>query len=139
MTGRVQEAASTVAALERRLTSHRSRWGELALLRCRALVETGRPSLDLFDATVKEFDLDELPFELGRTLRALAIRQEELGMTIESQRTRAAAVEAFDAAGADAWAAQMDRVVLARAPTTAGSEGARLLEQLNPDERDVAV
>lgn len=140
MTGREQEAAATVAALERRLSSHRSRWGELALMRCRALIEPGRPSLALLDAAVKEFGRDELPYELGRTLRCLAIRQEELGMTVESRRTRMAAVTAFEASGADAWAARTDQLVPARATSTmAGSDGAGGLEQLTQDERDVAM
>ena len=139
MTGRVQEAAATVTALERRLSSHRSRWGDLALMRCRALVKPGQPSLALLDSAVKEFGRDELPYELGRTLRCLAIRQEELGMTVESQRTRTAAVAAFEAAGADAWAARTDQLVPAGAATAAGSDGARMLKQLNQEERDVAV
>jgi DNA-binding NarL/FixJ family response regulator len=139
MTGRVQEAAATVTALERRLSSHRSRWGELALMRCRALVETGRPSLALLDAAVKEFGRNELPYELARTLRCLAIRQEQLGMTVESGRTGMAAVAAFEAAGADAWAARTDQLIPARAASVAGSDGARLLEHLNQDEREVAM
>lgn len=139
VTGRVQEAAATVAALERRLSTHRSRWGELALMRCRALVAPARPSLELFDAAVKEFDRGELPYELGRTLRCLAIRQEELGMTAESRRTRMAAVAAFETAGADAWAARMDPIASPREATAAGSDGAQMLEQLNQDEREVAL
>ncbi len=137
MTGRVQEAAATVTALERRLSSHRSRWGELALLRCKALVGSSRPSLALFDTTLQGFGHDELPYELGRTLRCLAIRQEECGMTVESRRTRMAAVAAFEAAGADAWAAATDQP----APTTGvtGRDGAAMLNKLNQDERDVAM
>lgn len=135
MTGRLQEAAAVVTSLERRLSSHQSRWGDLALMRCRALVEPGRPSLALLDSAVKEFGRDELPYELGRTLRCLAIRQEEFGMTVESWNTRTAAVAAFEAAGADAWASA-DRRVPAR---TAGSDCTRVLEQFNRDERDVAM
>lgn len=138
-TGRVQEAAATVTALERRLTTHRSRWGQLALMRCRALVEPSRASLALLDAAVKEFGRDELPYELGRTLRCLALRQEELGMTVESRRTRMAAVAAFEAAGADAWAARTDQLVPARTAATTGSDGGRMLEQLSQDEREVAL
>ncbi len=136
LTGRVQEAAATVAALERRLSTHHSRWGELALMRCRALVETGSPSLELFDATVKEFGRDELPYELGRTLRCLAIRQEELGMNAESRRTRMAAVAAFQMSGADAWAESTDRFLHVEASTPTGAEG--LLKQLSSEEQEVA-
>lgn len=139
MTGRTQEAAATVTALERRLSSHRSRWGDLALMRCCALVEPGRASLTLFDAAVKEFGRDELPYELGRTLRCQAIRQEELGMTVESRRTRMAAVAAFEAAGAEAWAARTDQLLPARSVLTAGSGGTRMLELLSADEQDVAM
>jgi len=139
MTGRVQEAAATVTALERRLSSHRSRWGELALLRSRALVDTGESSLDLFDAAVKEFGRDELPYELGRTLRCLAIRQEELGMTVEGRRSRMAAVAAFETAGADAWAARTDQVPVVPASTDRRTESAPMLDQLTEDEREVAI
>ncbi len=135
-TGRVQEAAATVTALERRLSVHRSRWGELALLRCRALVEAGRPSLALFESAVKEFERDELPYELGRTLRCLASRQAELGMAVESRVTRMAAVAAFEAAGAEAWAAHADHPDTAVA---ANSGDNQLLDQLSSDERDVAI
>ena len=139
VTGRVQEAIATVRALERRRSSHRSRWGDLALMRCRALVEPGRSSLGLLEAAVKEFGRDELPYELGRTLRCLAIRQEEFGMTVESRRTRAAAVAAFEEAGADAWAARTDQLVPTRAAAATGNDGAGMLEQLNHEERDVAI
>lgn len=138
-TGRVQEAAATVRALERRLTSHRSRWGDLALMRCRALVEPGQSSLALLESAVKEFERDELPYELGRTLKCLAIRQEGLGMTVESRRTRAAAAAAFEAAGADAWMARTDQLVPALAVPAAGTNGTPMLERLSRDERDVAM
>jgi DNA-binding CsgD family transcriptional regulator len=138
MTGRTQEAAAAAAALERRLSSHRSRWGDLALLRARALVEPGRPSLALFDAAVRAFGRDELPYELGRTLRSLAIRQEQLGMPVESRHTRMAAVAAFQASGADGWAVRTDQLVPARAAAPATGDGAEMLEQLNPDEQEVA-
>jgi DNA-binding NarL/FixJ family response regulator len=108
-------------------------------MRCRALVEPGRASLALFDAAVKEFGRDELPYELGRTLRCQAIRQEQLGMTVESRRNRMAAVAAFEAAGADAWAARTDQLLPARGVPTAGSDGARMLELLNHEEQDVVT
>jgi DNA-binding CsgD family transcriptional regulator len=136
ITGRVQEAAATVTALERRLSAHRSRWGDLALMRCRALVETGRPSLALFDAAVKEFTRDELPYELGRTLRCLAIRQDELGLSVEARRTRMGAVAAFEMSGADSWAAHTDQRAQTGAPGPTGAEG--LLEPLSPEEQEVA-
>jgi DNA-binding CsgD family transcriptional regulator len=136
LTGRVQEAAATVTALERRLSVHRSRWGQLAMMRCQALVETGRPSLDTFDAAVKEFGRDELPYELGRTLRCFAVRQEELGMIVEGRRTRMAAVAAFQAAGADAWAESTDRRLHVEASAPTGAEG--LLKQLSAEEQEVA-
>ena len=138
LSGRMQEAAAGAAALERRLSSHRSRWGDLALLRVRALVEPGRPSLALFDAAVRAFGRDELPYELGRTLRSLAIRQEELAMTVESRHTRMAAVAAFQASGADGWAVRTDQPAPARATTVATGDGNGLLGQLNPDEQEVA-
>jgi ATP/maltotriose-dependent transcriptional regulator MalT len=136
LTGRVQEAAATVTALQRRLSAHRSRWGELALMRCRALVEHGHPSLELFDAAVKEFDRDELPYELGRTLRCLAVRQDELGMSVEARRTSMAAAAAFEASGASAWAKNTETHLEVPAAASTGAEA--LLAQLSAEEQDVA-
>ncbi len=137
LTGRVQEAAATVTALERRLSVHRSRWGELALLRCRALVETGSAvARALRRQPSRSSSRDELPYELGRTLRCLAIRQAELGMAVESRLTRMAAVAAFEASGAEAWAAHADHPDTAVAATSGDNQ---LLDQLSSDERDVAI
>ncbi|VXB12417.1 helix-turn-helix transcriptional regulator [Aeromicrobium sp. 9AM] len=135
-TGRIKEAAATVAALERRLSVHRSRWGDLALLRCRALVESGEPSLHLFDAAVKQFGPGELPYELGRTLRCFANRQDELGMSAEAMRTRMTAAAAFRSAGADAWTKDSEAGARVAAPRSTRQEG--VLEKLTAEQQTVA-
>lgn len=134
-TERVQEASAAVAALERRLSAHSSRWGRLALLRCRALVEAGPSSIELYEDAIKEFERDELPYEHGRTLTCLADRQLALGMNVESRRTRIAAVAAFENAGADAWARHAGE----SEPTPAKPATTSLLDRLTPDEQEVAT
>jgi DNA-binding CsgD family transcriptional regulator/urease gamma subunit len=134
LTDRVQEAAAAVAALERRLSAHRSRWGELALLRSRALIETSTASLALFEHAVKDYGRDGSPYELGRTLRCLAERQQLLGMGVEGARTRLAAIVAFEASGAPAWAERTDRP----APAEEAALPSSLLDRLTVEERAVA-
>jgi len=136
LSDRVHEAAATVTALERRLSAHRSRWGELALMRCRALVETGTRSLELFDTAVKEFGRDELPYELGRTLRCLAVRQDELEMSVDARRTRMAAAAAFESAGAAAWTESTEGEDQAAETPSTGAEA--IFEQLSAEEQKVA-
>lgn len=130
-TGRSAEAAAVLEALERRHAARPSRWAELALLRCRALVQPGAPSITLFSAAVEEFGRDESPYELGRTLVCLADRQDDLGL--DGRRTRLSAATAFERAGADAWAAHVTRTAATTEPTTS------MLDRLTEDERAVAA
>ncbi len=128
LTDRTKEAASALKALKRRNTLHASRWGELTALRCQALTTPGEPSLALFQTAADEFGDAESPYEFGRTLLAFAGRQDLLGMDVETRRTRAAAVAAFDVAGATGWA-------LTGAPTTV--EEHPILQTLNDEEREI--
>ncbi len=59
-------------------------------------------------------------------------------MPVESRHTRMAAVAAFQASGADGWAVRTDQLVTAREAAPATGDGAEMLEQLNPDEQEVA-
>ncbi|AXT86377.1 hypothetical protein C6I20_15135 [Aeromicrobium sp. A1-2] len=134
LTDRNQEAAAAVSALERRLAVHNSRWGALALARCRALAQEGPRSLGLFADAVRMFDHAELPYELGRTLLCFADRQDALGRPGDGRQTRLAALTAFEAAGADSWAGHT-----ARPEAAIGRAGERtLLDRLTSDEQEVA-
>lgn len=129
-TGRLAEAAAALEGLERRHRATPSRWAELALLRCRALMQRGSAAIDLFAAAVDAFGRDESPYELGRTLASLADRQDDLGL--DSRRTRLSAATAFERAGADAWVAQVTRTSQTSEPSTS------MLDRLTEDERAVA-
>ncbi|MEO6604197.1 MAG: AAA family ATPase [Aeromicrobium sp.] len=129
--GRPKEAMGATEALEQRLLTHHSRWGELAALRCRALLLAGASSLEMFSRAIKSFGPDDSPYELGRTLKCLAQRQESMGMTGESQRSRMLAVAAFERAGADGWASRTISGV-----ATSVDESSPL-ELLNDEQREI--
>lgn len=127
-TGRLTEARAAVETLERRHRERPSRWAELALMRCRALVQPGAASIELFTAAIGAFGRDESPYDLGRTLVCLADRQDELGR--DSRRTRMSAVTAFERAGAEVWVAHQASVAVStRVPD--------ILDELTEEERAV--
>jgi DNA-binding CsgD family transcriptional regulator len=103
LTGRHREAEAVVAALERRLETHQSRWGQLALARARATVTPDDTAIPAFTAALAMFGHNESPYERARTLSAMADRQSALGLAHEARRTRSIMMEAFDAAGVIGW------------------------------------
>jgi DNA-binding CsgD family transcriptional regulator len=105
-TGRHREAEAAVSALERRLESHHSRWGVIALARCRAIVAPDDSALQAFTAAVAMIGADESPYERARALSTMAARQDALGLTHEARRTRTMMEEAFDTAGVLGWPGQ---------------------------------
>ncbi|MDX6278719.1 MAG: hypothetical protein QOJ72_2847, partial [Nocardioidaceae bacterium] len=130
-TDRIGEAKGAVEAFERRLVGSQSRWGELALLRSRALVAEGESSLELFEACIAEFRPDESPYERGRTLLCLADRQRALGLSAQSTSSRMAAIAAFERSGALVWSAHA-----AQSELLAGSP-LDVLQQFTVEEREV--
>jgi len=102
-TGRHREAEGVVLALGRRLELHQSRWGTLALARCRAIVAPDEAAIPAFTAALGMFGATDSPYERGRTLAALADRQDALNLPHDARRTRGLMVEAFDVAGAVGW------------------------------------
>lgn len=105
-TGRHREAEAVVTALERRLESHQSRWGSLALARCRAIVTPDDNAVQAFTSAVVMHGHTESPYERARTFSAMADRQDALGMPHEARRTRSMMMEAFDTAGVIGWPGQ---------------------------------
>ena len=93
-----------LTALEKRLTAHRGRWGDLAQARGRAILAPDSTALGLFSDAIESFGKRESPYERGRTLLCLAARQDALGRTHDARHTRTAALSAFDSAGAVGWA-----------------------------------
>lgn len=128
LTNRPKEAEGAVSSLERRLAAHETRWGRLALLRSRALMKPGEPSLAMFAEAIEAFEHGESPYERGRVILNLADRQELLGLGHEAGRTRASAMASFEAAGATGWAQLGVEVPPDSEP---------LLKQLTEDERAI--
>ncbi len=135
LTNRVKEMNASVATLEHRLKTHPSRWGDLVLARCRSIAELSHKSLALFGEAVQLFERGEQPYELGRTWKSFADRQTLLGMEGEARHSRVAAMTAFEAGGAQAWAR---RVGEPQHEMPRGQESS-LLERLTPDEREVVL
>lgn len=130
LTGRLQEAGAARRALERRLTTHHTRWGSLAQLRINALLAEDEAP-ELFATAVKHFGADDSPYELGRTLLAYANRLTNLGRAPEARRALTSALTAFERAGADAWARHL--------PVNRGSSGPNeQFNQLTMEERYIS-
>lgn len=102
-TGRHQEAEGVVLVLDRQVASCASRWGELALARCRAIIAPDDTALPTFEAALGLFRAGDSPYERGRTLSAMATRQDALGLSHDARRTRGLMLEAFERAGARGW------------------------------------
>lgn len=128
LTGRLQEAGAARRALERRLTTHHSRWGSLAALRIDAMLAEDQAP-ELFTTAIKHFGPDDNPYELGRTLLAYANQLTANGRDPEANRTLTSAISAFERAGADAWVKQ----VAGHRGTSAGNS----MDQLSAEERDI--
>ncbi|MCW2751785.1 MAG: hypothetical protein JWR83_2895 [Aeromicrobium sp.] len=131
VTERFDEAQGAVDALESRLATSDSRWGQLALLRCRALVANDETAVELFTTCIGEFGRDESRYEYGRTQLCLASRLSALGLDDESRRARMAAVTAFETCGALPWSARAQR-------SESSMEGSGdMLDQFGGEEREV--
>ena len=78
-----------------------SRWGELALLRCRALLSDDVDSA--FVTALVAFRSGELPFDRARTHAWYALALEGAGMPDRAAEQRRTAIEAFGGMGATAW------------------------------------
>ena len=105
------------------------------MARCRSIAELSHKSLALFGEAVQLFERGEQPYELGRTWKSFADRQTLLGMEGEARHSRVAAMTAFEAGGAQAWAR---RVGEPQHEIPRGQESS-LLERLTPDEREVVL
>ncbi len=104
--GLTTRANEEIAAFRQRHARRPSRWGRQLLLRLRAQTSSGAASVPLFQSAVEAFEPGDSPYELGRTQLAFAERLGQLGMTDDERMVRAAAVAAFDGAGAVAWSAR---------------------------------
>ncbi|MET0162999.1 MAG: helix-turn-helix transcriptional regulator [Microbacteriaceae bacterium] len=104
--GLTARANEEIAAFRQRHARRPSRWGRQLLLRLRAQTSSGAASVPLFQSAVEAFEPGDSPYELGRTQLAFAERLGQLGMADDERMVRAAAVAAFDGAGAVGWSAR---------------------------------
>jgi len=126
--GLAARANEEIAAFRQRHARRPSRWGRQLLLRMRAQTSSGAASVPLFQSAVEAFEPGDSPYELGRTQLAFAERLRQLGMAEDERMVRAAAVAAFDGAGAVGWSARA--VGGASEPAAAPSEARLTGEEL---------
>jgi DNA-binding CsgD family transcriptional regulator len=112
-TNRLREARGLLATLESAQSVSPSRWLALAIARGRGLTAADDRSLALYQRALEMHHPDDSPFERGRTLTNLAATQARLGFVRESEKSLAAAHNAFGNAGAASWA---NRVRQGRVP-----------------------
>ncbi|PRY66960.1 regulatory LuxR family protein [Glaciihabitans tibetensis] len=103
-TNRLREARGVLAGLEVAQTSSPSRWLTLAVARGRGLTAADDRSLALYQRALELYTSEDSPFERGRTLTNLAAAQARLGFVRESEKSLAAAHNAFGNAGSSSWA-----------------------------------
>lgn len=109
LAGRTREARSILDALDAAAQRHPSRWALIALARGRALIAPDDRSLALYLRALELFGPEDSPFDHGRTLVHLAFAQARLGFPRESEKSLAAARNAFASAGVPGWATRMQR------------------------------
>jgi DNA-binding CsgD family transcriptional regulator len=103
-TNRLREARGVLASLEASQAVSPSRWLTLAIARARGLTAADDRALALYQRALELHHPDDSPFERGRTLTNLAATQARLGFVRESEKSLAAAHNAFGNAGASSWA-----------------------------------
>jgi DNA-binding CsgD family transcriptional regulator len=103
-TNRLREARGILASLESAQTTTPSRWLALAVARGRGLPAADDRGLALYQRALELHHPDDSPFDRGRTLTNLAATQARLGFVRESEKSLAAAHNAFGNAGASSWA-----------------------------------
>ncbi|HEV7951018.1 MAG TPA: AAA family ATPase [Glaciihabitans sp.] len=122
-TKRLREARSVLDALDAHRDRFPSRWLTLAVARGRALVAPDDECIVAFRAALDLFEADDSPYALGRTLTNFASAQSRLGLVRESEKTAAAARNAFANAGVQSWVDRADHVHLAPETTPLSALG----------------
>lgn len=132
--GRREHASFALQRFRKRLDRYPSRWGELAALRCDALLATGERSLELFRRALRTWRSSDSDYEKARTTAAYAGRLGELGMTADSREQSLLAVSLYRENGDDIVAdALTPQQTVERRPTLDHP----LLQQLSGDERAI--
>jgi DNA-binding CsgD family transcriptional regulator len=133
--GRGAEAADVLARLAAGAAAHPTRWAELALARCRAIVAPAEAAIAAFDEAVSRFGVGDSDFELALTLGARAWRLAGLGVRSSAELAVAEASAQFAVAGAEAWTGR----IAAAAPARPDAVPDARLSLLTPGEREIAL
>ncbi|GAA4284567.1 hypothetical protein GCM10022261_20980 [Brevibacterium daeguense] len=133
--GRREHAVLVLQRFRKRLERCPSRWGELAALRCDALVAVGEKSVEPFRRALRAFRLGDSDHEKARTLAAFAQRLSELGMKAESREQMLNAAALYRETGDHATADLLTPAAPALAAAPARPHP--LLSQLSEEEQAV--
>ncbi len=131
--GRREHAAVALQRFEKRLERCPSRWGELAVDRCAALLMMGERSLEQFQRAVRKCGLNDSSFDKARLLACFARRLGELGYRAQADEQSKMAEILFGEAGSP-------RAVtaVARGPVeTKSTADDQLLAQLTEEEQAI--
>lgn len=114
LAGRLDEAADSLARFENRLQQAPSRWGELVLGRCQAILQPGRHGVtalrrNLANWPVQSHSGPRYEYEYARTVLALGQRHHELDQQAEASDAFDRAAAEFGAIGQRATAAMIGR------------------------------
>ncbi len=130
------EAARGLAFLELHAERFGLRWPRAAAARCRGLL-VAEPFEAEF-ATALELFGDDMPFDRARTQLALGMRRRRARRRAEARTMLRAALDYFEAAGADPWAEQA-RAELRASGATPVHHADGSLRSLTPQELQVAL
>lgn len=133
--GRREHAMLVLQRFRLRLNRFPSRWGEIALQRCEALLADGEASLDLFRRMLRGWKTEDSDRERARVLAAFAQRLQDLGRPAEAADARAQARIHCERAGDRVRARALDDVPVA--PAAAPRPAHPVLSQLTEEERMV--
>jgi DNA-binding CsgD family transcriptional regulator len=133
--GRREHAMLVLQRFRSRLNRFPSRWGEIAVQRCEALLADGEASLDLFRRMLRGWKAEDSDRERARVLAAFAQRLQDLGRPAEAADARTQARIHCERAGDRVRARALDDVPVA--PAVAPRPAHPVLSQLTEEERTV--
>jgi DNA-binding CsgD family transcriptional regulator len=136
--GRDDDAATTLAALERQATHTGGTWALAAAARCHGLLAEEDTFEEYFSAALHLHDRTPTPFERARTQLCRGERLRRSGLRVEAREQLRPALVAFESLGAAPWA-HRTRTELHASGETARRRDHSSRERLTPRELQVAL
>ncbi|MGG5170804.1 LuxR C-terminal-related transcriptional regulator [Pseudarthrobacter sp. J1738] len=131
--GDVREAKEVMAEFEERAARTPSRWAQLAVLRCRAVLQDGEASIAAFEEALSAFTESDSEYDHAITLAIFAQRLSELGKDSRARQLIHAAQMSFTDIGLPLWADILDH----QEPLPDGDLQAHLLLKMPETQRQV--